>query len=98
MSIDKGGPAFPMPASELAGAYEPHPGMTLRDYYVAIPLEFTNGEIPIKWAEFVMGEKEPPAKDIPKNMAWWITAEARYRVMRANTIIVAIRALDGNDE
>lgn len=33
--IKDGGPAFPIPLDDRPGAYEAHPGMTLRDYFAA---------------------------------------------------------------
>lgn len=33
--LGDGGPAFPIPFDDRPGSYEPHPGMTLRDYFAA---------------------------------------------------------------
>jgi hypothetical protein len=43
---DDGGPAFPIPNDDRPGAYEAHPGMTLRDWFAGQALVGINSWSP----------------------------------------------------
>lgn len=52
--IEDGGPAFPIPLDDRPGAYEVHPGMSLRDWFAgqAISGNRLNCATPKELAEF----------------------------------------------
>ena len=69
-----GGPAFPIPASDLGGAFEPHPGMSLRDYFAAQILGgfvASNGSALIQAAGFSTEKSIGAMKSVP-TLAYFI--------------------------
>lgn len=53
----EGGSAFPIPASDLSGSYEPEPGMSLRDYFAAKAMAAFNAN-PGSWGSPNVNDEE----------------------------------------
>ncbi len=87
VGYDKGGPAFPTSDAQVDGAM-------LLDYFAVhaqVPVE-ADGCIPEALALAVMGDPAPDwFADRGAALAWWFTAEARVRYMKAQAML-AVRA------
>ena len=81
-TINKGGPAFPVPGLSGDEAFD---GMTLRDYFAA---SIDVRDVQISAYEALIGEF-PSYADATTKQRWWDNGEAAYRYHRADAMLNA---------
>lgn len=90
-----GGPAFPEFRPRYGDYSEVRQrGMTLRDYFAAIPLELGTEGLSKESAEVLMGEPMPKYSTETgwgAIMKWWLDAESKYRYLRADAMLAAAK-------
>lgn len=70
------------------GEWPQYPGATMRDFFAAT-LNFDPDSFGVAQAEALMGEKQPgfTVDNAAERLAWWLTAEAKYRYARADAML-----------
>lgn len=80
-TINDGGPAFPIPNDPRPGAYEAHPGMSLRDYFAATA--------PITMAEVVQYYRRYPHINVDVERGAFLSLMADLRYQYADAMLAA---------
>ena len=101
LRMKDGGPAFPGTTSQpnKRGVYYPvhHPGMTLRDWFAAHVVGFSEGAGDDTVDRFNRDPK-PPRDDRLAWAIWFAKADARYRYLLADAMLAARAQTEGEGE
>ena len=68
-------------------------GLTKREYFAAMRAEpiFGNETLPESWAKIIMGT-DIPASGTIENIQWWVEANEKFSVMKADALINALNS------